>query len=51
LINQRVGKADEVIAATSVLENIPLLTRDRRIGKSRIVPMALQQCLRHPPFF
>lgn len=33
--------ADEIIAATSVVENIPLLTRDRRIRKSRIVPLAL----------
>lgn len=33
--------ADEIIAATSVVENIPLLTRDRRIRKSRIVPFAL----------
>ncbi len=30
--------ADEIIAATSVAENIPLLTRDRRILKSRMVP-------------
>ena len=30
--------ADEVIAATSVVERIPLLTRDRKILKSRIVP-------------
>jgi len=33
--------ADEIIAATSVVENIPLLTPDRRIRKSRIVPLAL----------
>ena len=33
--------ADEIIAATSVVENIPLLTRDRRIRKSKIVPLAL----------
>jgi len=33
--------ADEIIAATSVVEKIPLLTRDRRILKSRIVPFAL----------
>jgi PIN domain nuclease of toxin-antitoxin system len=33
--------ADEIVAATSVVENIPLLTRDRRIRKSRIVPFAL----------
>jgi len=33
--------ADEIIAATSVVENIPLLTRDRVIRKSRLVPLAL----------
>ena len=33
--------ADEIIAATSVVENIPLLTRDRRIRKSRLVSLAL----------
>jgi PIN domain nuclease of toxin-antitoxin system len=33
--------ADEIIAATSVLEEIPLLTRDRRIRRSRMVPLAL----------
>ena len=32
--------ADEIIAATSVVEKIPLLTRDRVIRKSRIVPLA-----------
>jgi len=32
--------ADEIIAATSVIERIPLLTRDRKILKSRIVPLA-----------
>lgn len=32
--------ADELIAATSVVHSIPLLTRDRRIRKSRLVPMA-----------
>lgn len=32
--------ADELIAATSVAEGIPLLTRDRRILKSTIVPLA-----------
>ena len=30
--------ADEIIAATSIVENAPLITRDRRILKSRIVP-------------
>jgi PIN domain nuclease of toxin-antitoxin system len=32
--------ADEIIAATSIVERIPLLTRDRRILKSRLVPFA-----------
>ena len=33
--------ADEIVAATSVVGKIPLLTRDRLIRKSRIVPLAL----------
>ena len=32
--------ADELIAATSVIHKIPLLTRDRKIRKSKIVPLA-----------
>ena len=32
--------ADELIAATSVLHKVPLLTRDRRILASQIVPLA-----------
>ena len=32
--------ADEIIAATSIVEKIPLMTRDRRIRKSKIVPFA-----------
>lgn len=32
--------ADEIIAATSVVYKVPLLTRDRRILSSRIVPFA-----------
>ena len=32
--------ADELIAATSVVHKVPLLTRDRRIRGSRIVPLA-----------
>ena len=32
--------ADEVIAATSVFHEVPLLTRDRTIKKSKIVPLA-----------
>ena len=33
--------ADEVIAATSIVEGIPLLTRDRSILKSKLVPLAI----------
>jgi PIN domain nuclease of toxin-antitoxin system len=32
--------ADELIAATSVVHRVPLLTRDRRIRRSRVVPLA-----------
>lgn len=32
--------ADEIIAATSLLYNVPLVTRDRRIRNSRLVPLA-----------
>ncbi len=32
--------AEEIIAATSIVENIPLLTRNRRILKSKMVPFA-----------
>ncbi|MEP6944346.1 MAG: type II toxin-antitoxin system VapC family toxin [Acidobacteriota bacterium] len=34
----RSDPADEIIAATSVVERIPLLTRDRKILTSRVVP-------------
>lgn len=33
--------AAEIIAATSIVENIPLMTRDRRIRRSKTVPFAL----------
>jgi PIN domain nuclease of toxin-antitoxin system len=32
--------ADEIIAATSVVHRIPLLTRDRRMRRSKLVPIA-----------
>ena len=32
--------ADELIAATSLVHRVPLLTRDRRILRSRVVPLA-----------
>ena len=32
--------ADEIIAATSIVHQVPLLTRDRAILRSRLVPFA-----------
>ena len=32
--------ADELIAATSIVHRVPLLTRDKRILKSKLVPLA-----------
>ena len=32
--------ADELIAATSVVHGVPLLTRDKRIRASKLVPLA-----------
>ena len=32
--------ADEIIAATSVVHNVPLVTRDHVIGQSKMVPLA-----------
>ena len=32
--------ADEIIAATSVVHRAPLLTRDRQIRRSKVVPLA-----------
>ncbi len=36
----RSDPADEIIAATSIVHNAPLLTRDTLIRKSRLVPFA-----------
>jgi PIN domain nuclease of toxin-antitoxin system len=36
----RSDPADEIIAATSVVHRVPLVTRDRRIRASRVVPLA-----------
>ena len=33
--------ADEIIAATSVVHDVPLLTRDQTIRSSKVVPLAL----------
>ena len=37
----RADPADGIIAATSAVHNVPLLTRDRVIGQSKLVPLAL----------
>lgn len=37
----RSDPADEIIAATSVVHGVPLLTRDDRLLGSKIVPLAL----------
>ncbi|MCX6598628.1 MAG: type II toxin-antitoxin system VapC family toxin [Acidobacteria bacterium] len=36
----RSDPADELIAATSVAHGVPLMTRDRRIRASKVVPLA-----------
>jgi PIN domain nuclease of toxin-antitoxin system len=36
----RSDPADEIIAATSIVHRVPLLTRDRVIRRSKIVPLA-----------
>jgi PIN domain nuclease of toxin-antitoxin system len=36
----RSDAADEIIAATSVVHSVPLLTRDKRIRRSKMVPLA-----------
>ena len=38
----RSDPADEIIAATSIVHGIPLLTRDARILGSKIVPLAIR---------
>ena len=32
--------ADELIAATSLVHNVPLVTRDRKLLRSRRIPLA-----------
>lgn len=32
--------ADEIIAATSIVHRVPLVTRDRRMRRSKLVPIA-----------
>jgi PIN domain nuclease of toxin-antitoxin system len=38
----RSDPADEIIAATSIVHNAPLMTRDRRILKSKVTPLAMR---------
>lgn len=38
----RSDPADEIIAATSIVHDVPLLTRDARILGSKVVPLALK---------
>ncbi len=39
LLDFKSDPADEIIAATSIVHQIPLLTRDKKIRKSKIVPL------------
>lgn len=39
-LDVKVDPADEIIAATSIVHRVPLLTRDRRLRKSKLVPLA-----------
>lgn len=39
-LDVRSDPVDELIAATSVVHNVPLLTRDRRLRQSRMVTLA-----------
>jgi PIN domain nuclease of toxin-antitoxin system len=40
VLDFRSDPADEIIAATSLVHRVPLLTRDKRIRKSKLVPLA-----------
>ncbi len=39
-LDVRGDPADELIAATSVVHNVPLVTRDRRLLRSKRIPLA-----------
>ena len=39
-LDVRVDPADELIAATSIVHRIPLLTRDRKLLRSKRIPLA-----------
>ena len=36
----RIDPADEIIAATSLVHHVGLVTRDRKVKSSRVVPLA-----------
>ena len=40
-LDVRGDPADEIIAATSLVHRVPLVTRDQRIRKSKLVPLAV----------
>ena len=40
-LDVRSDPADELIAATSVVHRVPLVTRDRKLSRSRLVPLAV----------
>lgn len=39
-LDVRGDPADELIAATSIAHNVPLLTRDRALLRSKVIPLA-----------
>ena len=39
-LDVRGDPADELIAATSIVQNIPLVTRDRALLRSKLIPLA-----------
>jgi PIN domain nuclease of toxin-antitoxin system len=39
-LDVRSDPADELIAATSIVHRVPLVTRDRKLRRSRVVPLA-----------
>lgn len=39
-LDVRGDPADELIGATSLVHNVPLMTRDRSLRRSRVVPLA-----------
>jgi PIN domain nuclease of toxin-antitoxin system len=40
-LDVRSDPADEIIAATSLVHQVPLVTRDARLRRSRLVPLAI----------